>query len=207
MLKIGVLVSGGGTNLQVVIDAIEAGKINAEIVTVVSSKKDAYALERAKKYNIETLWISKKQFDSFEKYEDTLIEHFKSRNVGLIIFAGFMIVLSGRFTDAFKNKIINIHPSLIPSFCGSGFYGIKVHKAALEKGVKVTGATVHFVDSGADTGPIIIQKAVEVKDGDTPEILQKRVMEQAEWMILPEAVDLFAKGKLVVENNIVRRVD
>ncbi len=207
MLKIGVLVSGGGTNLQVVIDAIEAGKINAEIVTVVSSKKDAYALERAKKYNIETLWISKKQFDSFEKYEDTLIEHFKSRNVGLIIFAGFMIVLSGRFTDAFKNKIINIHPSLIPSFCGSGFYGIKVHKAALEKGVKVTGATVHFVDSGADTGPIIIQKAVEVKDGDTPEILQKRVMEQAEWIILPEAVDLFAKGKLVVENNIVRRVD
>lgn len=207
MLKIGVLVSGGGTNLQAVIDAIEAGKINAEIVTVVSSKKDAYALERAKKYNIETLWISKKQFDSFEKYEDTLIEHFKSRNVGLIIFAGFMIVLSGRFTDAFKNKIINIHPSLIPSFCGSGFYGIKVHKAALEKGVKVTGATVHFVDSGADTGPIIIQKAVEVKDGDTPEILQKRVMEQAEWIILPEAVDLFAKGKLVVENNIVRRVD
>ena len=207
MLKIGVLVSGGGTNLQVVIDAIEAGKINAEIVTVVSSKKDAYALERAKKYNIETLWISKKQFDSFEKYEDTLIEHFKSRNVGLIIFAGFMIVLSGRFTDAFKNKIINIHPSLIPTFCGSGFYGIKVHKAALEKGVKVTGATVHFVDSGADTGPIIIQKAVEVKDGDTPEILQKRVMEQAEWIILPEAVDLFAKGKLVVENNIVRRVD
>ncbi len=207
MLKIGVLVSGGGTNLQAVIDAIEAGKINAEIVTVVSSKKDAYALERAKKYNIETLWISKKQFDSFEKYEDTLIEHFKSRNVGLIIFAGFMIVLSGRFTDAFKNKIINIHPSLIPSFCGSGFYGIKVHKAALEKGVKVTGATVHFVASGADTGPIIIQKAVEVKDGDTPEILQKRVMEQAEWIILPEAVDLFAKGKLVVENNIVRRVD
>lgn len=207
MLKIGVLVSGGGTNMQAVIDAIEAGKINAEIVTVVSSKKDAYALERAKKHNIETVWISRKQFDFYDEYEDALIEHFKSRNVGLIVLAGFLVVLGSKFVNAFKNKIINIHPSLIPSFCGKGFYGLKVHEAALEKGVKITGATVHFVDSGADTGPIITQKAVEVKDTDTPEILQKRVMEQAEWIILPEAIGLFADGKLVVENNIVRRVD
>ncbi len=207
MLKIGVLVSGGGTNLQAIIDAIEAGGINAEIVTVVSNRKDAYALERAKKHNIEACWISKKQFNSFDEYEDALIEHFKSRNVGLIVLAGFMVILTAKFTDTFKNKIMNIHPSLIPSFCGEGFYGLKVHEAALAKGVKVTGATVHFVDSGADTGPIILQKAVEVKDGDTPEILQKRVMEQAEWKLFPEAIKLFADGKLIVEDNIVRRVD
>lgn len=207
MLKIGVLVSGGGTNLQAIIDAIDAGKINGEIVAVVSNRKDAYALERAKRHNIETAWISKKQFASFDEYEDALIEYFKAKNVGLVIFAGFMVILTSKFADAFKNKIINIHPSLIPSFCGKGFYGLKVHEAALAKGVKVTGATVHFVDSGADTGPIILQKAVEVKEGDTPEILQKRVMEQAEWVIFPEAVRLFAEEKLVVENNIVRRVD
>ncbi len=207
MLKIGVLVSGGGTNLQAILDAIDSGKINGEIVSVVSSRKDAYALERAKKHNIEAVWISKTQFESFDEYEDALISHFKSKNAGLIIFAGFMVILSSKFTDAFKNKIMNIHPSLIPSFCGKGFYGLKVHDAALKKGVKVTGATVHFVDSGADTGPIILQKAVEVKDGDTPEILQKRVMEQAEWIIFPEAVKLFAEGKITVDNNIVRRVD
>ncbi len=207
MLKIGVLVSGGGTNLQAIIDAIDAGKINGEIVAVVSNRKDAYALERAKKHNIETAWISKKQFVSFDEYEDALIDYFKAKNVGLVIFAGFMVILTSKFADAFKNKIINIHPSLIPSFCGKGFYGLKVHEAALAKGVKVTGATVHFVDSEADTGPIILQKAVEVKEGDTPEILQKRVMEQAEWVIFPEAVRLFAEEKLVVENNIVRRVD
>ena len=207
MLKIGALVSGGGTNLQAIMDAVDSGGIDGKIVTVVSNRKDAYALERAKKNNIETAWISKKQFSSLDEYEDALIEHFKSRDVGLIVFAGFMVILTSKFTDAFKNKIINIHPSLIPSFCGQGFYGLKVHEAALEKGVKVTGATVHFVDSGADTGPIIAQKAVEVEEGDTPEILQKRVMEQAEWIIFPEAVRLFAEGKLIVENNIVRRVE
>lgn len=208
MLKIGVLVSGGGTNLQAIINSIESGFIdNAEIVTVVSNKKDAYALERAKKHNIETAWISKKQFSNNDEYQDALIEHFKSKNVGLVVMAGFMVILGSKFINAFENKIINIHPSLIPSFCGEGFYGLKVHEAALAKGVKVTGATVHFVDSGADTGPIILQKPVLVKDGDTPEVLQKRVMEEAEWVIFPEAIKLFADGKLVVENNIVRRVD
>jgi len=207
MLKIGVLVSGGGTNLQAVIDAIEAGHIDAQIAAVVSSRSDAFALERAKKHNIDAVCISKKQFRSSDEYENALIEYFKSKNVGLILFAGFMVILTSRFIDAFKNKIINIHPSLIPSFCGKGFYGLKVHEAALKKGVKITGATVHFVDSGADTGPIIIQKAVEVRDGDTPEILQKRVMEEAEWVIFPEAVKLFSEGKLFIENNIVRRAE
>ena len=207
MFKIGALASGGGTNLQAILDAVELGKINGEVVSVVSNKKDAFALERAKKHNVEAVYMSRKLFKSFDEYEDALISHFKSRNVDLIILAGFMVILSAKFAEAFKNKIINIHPSLIPSFCGKGFYGLKVHEAVLEKGVKLTGATVHFVDSTADTGPIILQKAVEVKDGDTPEILQKRVMEEAEWIIFPEAVRLFAEGKIVIDNNIVRRVD
>ncbi len=207
MFKIGALASGGGTNLQAILDAVELGKINGEVVSVVSNKKDAFALERAKKHNVEAVYMSRKLFKSFDEYEDALISHFKSRNVDLIILAGFMVILSAKFTDAFKNKIMNIHPSLIPSFCGKGFYGLKVHEAVLEKGVKLTGATVHFVDSTADTGPIILQKAVEVKDGDTPEVLQKRVMEEAEWIIFPEAVRLFAEGKIVIDNNIVRRVD
>ena len=207
MFKIGALVSGGGTNLQAILDAVELGKINGEVVSVVSNKKDALALERAKKHNVEAVYMSRKLFKSFDEYEDALISHFKSRNVDLIILAGFMVILSAKFAEAFKNKIMNIHPSLIPSFCGKGFYGLKVHEAVLEKGVKLTGATVHFVDSTADTGPIILQKAVEVKDGDTPEILQKRVMEEAEWIIFPEAVRLFAEGKIVIDNNIVRRVD
>lgn len=207
MFKIGALASGGGTNLQAILDAVELGKINGEVVSVVSNKKDAFALERAKKHNVEAVYMSRKLFKSFDEYEDALISHFKSRNVDLIILAGFMVILSAKFTEAFKNKIMNIHPSLIPSFCGKGFYGLKVHEAVLEKGVKLTGATVHFVDSTADTGPIILQKAVEVKDGDTPEILQKRVMEEAEWIIFPEAVRLFAEGKIVIDNNIVRRVD
>ncbi len=207
MFKIGALASGGGTNLQAILDAVELGKINGEVVSVVSNKKDAFALERAKKHNVEAVYMSRKLFKSFDEYEDALISHFKSRNVDLIILAGFMVILSAKFAEAFKNKIMNIHPSLIPSFCGKGFYGLKVHEAVLEKGVKLTGATVHFVDSTADTGPIILQKAVEVKDGDTPEILQKRVMEEAEWIIFPEAVRLFAEGKIVIDNNIVRRVD
>ncbi len=207
MFKIGALVSGGGTNLQAILDAIDSGMIKGEVVSVVSNRKNAYALERAKKHNIEAVHISKTQYESFDEYEDALISHFKSRNVDLIIFAGFMVILSAKFSEAFKNKIMNIHPSLIPSFCGKGFYGLKVHEAVLEKGVKLTGATVHFVDSTADTGPIILQKAVEVKDDDTPETLQKRVMEEAEWIIFPEAVKLFAERKIVVDNNIVRRVD
>ncbi len=207
MLKIGVLVSGGGTNMQAVIDAIKKGSINAEIVTVVSSRPSAYALKRAAENNIEAVCISKKFFDSADEYENALIRHFKERNVGLILFAGFMVILSEKFAESFKNKIINIHPSLIPAFCGKGYYGLKVHEAVLSKGVKVTGATVHFVDGGADTGPIILQKAVEVKDDDTPESLQKRVMEQAEWIIFPEAVRLFADNELKIENNIVRRAE
>lgn len=207
MLKIGVLVSGGGTNLQAIIDAIEAGSINAEIVSVVSNKKDAYALERAKKHGIEGTFISRKDAGSIENYGEILIKHFMEKQVDLILLAGFMLILSENFINTFKNRIMNIHPALIPSFCGKGYYGLKVHEEVLKKGVKITGATVHFVTAEADAGPIILQKAVEVQDGDTPEVLQKRVMEQAEWVIYPEAVRLFAENKLKVTDNIVRRVD
>ena len=207
MLKIGALVSGGGTNLQAIIDNIENGSINAEIVTVVSNKSKAYALERAKNHGIDAVFISKKEAGSQEAYEDKLIEHFKSKGAELILMAGFMSILTERFVNAFENRIMNIHPALIPSFCGEGYYGLKVHEEALKKGVKVTGATVHFVTKEADAGPIIIQKAVEVKDDDTAEVLQKRVMEEAEWIIYPEAVRLFAENKLKIENNIVRRLD
>lgn len=197
MLKIGVLVSGGGTNLQAIINKIEDGYIqNCKIVSVVSNKKDAYALERAKKYNIETAVISKKDYDSKELYDEALITHFKTKQVDLIVLAGFMVVLGQKFIQAYQNKIINIHPSLIPSFCGNGFYGIKVHEAALNRGVKVTGATVHIVDEGTDTGPILLQKAVNVNDNDTPETLQKRVMEEAEWIIYPRAIKMIAEGEI-----------
>lgn len=206
MLKIGVLVSGGGTNLQAIIDAIENGNINAKIVTVISNRSKAYALERARNKNIDAVFISAKQAGSKEAFEEKIISHLKEKQVDLVVMAGFMVILSSKFISEFKNKIINIHPSLIPSFCGEGYYGLKVHEEALKKGVKVTGATVHFVDEGADTGPIILQKAVEVKDDDTPEILQKRVMEEAEWKIFPEAIGLYADNKLIVENNIVRRI-
>lgn len=197
MLKIGVLVSGGGTNLQAIINKIEDGYIqNCKIVSVVSNKKDAYALERAKKYNIETAVISKKDYDNKELYDEALINHFKAKQVDLIVLAGFMVVLGQKFIQAYQNKIINIHPSLIPSFCGNGFYGIKVHEAALNRGVKVTGATVHIVDEGTDTGPILLQKAVNVNDNDTPETLQKRVMEEAEWIIYPKAIKMIAEGEI-----------
>lgn len=197
MLKIGVLVSGGGTNLQAIIDKIQDGYItNAKIVSVVSSKEGAYALERAKKYSIETAVISPKQFSDREDFSKALIEHFNKKEADLIILAGFMTVLSENFIHAFSNRIINIHPSLIPSFCGKGFYGLKVHQAALAKGVKVTGATVHFVDEGTDTGKILMQRAVYVKEDDTPETLQKRVMEEAEWVIFPETVKQIAEGKI-----------
>ncbi len=207
MLKIGVLVSGGGTNFQAIVDSIESGYIkDAEIVTLISSNPNAYALERAKKHNIEGVCIRKKDFENSSLYEKALIEHFESRGVGLVIMAGFMVVIGSDFINAFRNKIMNIHPSLIPSFCGNGFYGLKVHEAALKKGVKVTGATVHFVTEETDAGPIILQKAVYINDDDTPESLQKRVMEEAEWEIFPEAIRLFAEGKIEIVGNNVRRI-
>lgn len=196
-MKIAVLVSGGGTNLQAIIDAIDSGKItNTEIALVISNKESAYALERAKDAGIEGKFISPKQFESREDYSKAMIETIKGAGCELVVLAGFLVVLSESFVNAFEGKIINIHPSLIPSFCGDGFYGLKVHEKALERGVKVTGATVHFVDSGTDTGPIIYQKAVYIEPGDTPEVLQKRVMEQAEWIILPQAIDDIANGRI-----------
>ena len=204
MLKIGVLVSGGGTNLQAIMDAIETQGINAEIVSVVSSNPKAYALERAAKKGIEAICMRKRDYADAKAYDLALAEHFKSRGVGLVVLAGFMTILGEDFVNAFENKIMNIHPALIPSFCGDGFYGLHVHEAVLEKGVKLTGATVHFVSPITDGGPIILQKAVEVMDDDTPEVLQKRVMEQAEWKIFPEAIRLFAEGKLEVVGNKVR---
>lgn len=195
MLKLAVLVSGGGTNLQAIIDAIDSGKIkNAEIALVISNKEGAYALERANKAGIKSLYISKKQFSDVEEYSKAMTDAIKAEGVGLVVLAGFLVVLPESFVNNFVGKIINIHPSLIPSFCGDGFYGLKVHEAALARGVKVTGATVHYVDDGTDTGPIIAQKAVYIQDGDTPEILQKRVMEEAEWILLPEVINKIANS-------------
>ncbi|MDF2524248.1 MAG: phosphoribosylglycinamide formyltransferase [Clostridiales bacterium] len=205
MLKIGVLVSGGGTNLQTIIDGIKSGYIqNSEIATIVSSKAGVYALERAMKHDIPARVISRKSYSSIEEYDDALIEHFTRNEVELVVMAGFLSILGGRFIKKFERKIINIHPSLIPSFCGKGYYGIIPHQKALDYGVKVTGATVHFVELEADTGPIILQKAVEISSEDTPESLQKKVMEQVEWKILPEAVRLFAEGRLKIEGRKVR---
>ena len=195
MLRVGVLASGGGTNLQAIIDAVKSGDItNASIEVVISNKKDAYALTRAKENGIAAESVCIKDFESREKFNDALIEKIDSYNLDLIVLAGFLVVLPPELIAKYRNRIINIHPSLIPSFCGNGFYGLHVHEKALERGVKVTGATVHFVDEGTDTGPIIYQKAVEVLPGDTPEILQKRVMEQAEWKILPKAINDIANG-------------
>lgn len=197
MLKIGVLVSGGGTNLQAIIDAIESGKItNAKIVTVVASNTKAYAIERAKTHNIPSVVISRKAFKTQEEHDAVLCEHMKNCGVDLIVMAGYLSIVGERLVKEYHNKIINIHPSLIPSFCGQGFYGLKVHEAALERGVKITGATVHIVNEICDGGPILLQKAVEIEDGDTAEILQKRVMEQAEWHILPKAIDMIANNKI-----------
>ena len=207
MLKIGVLVSGGGTNFQAIVDSIENGYIkNAKIVTLVSSNPNAYALERAKNHNIEGVCIRKKDFENSELYEKALVEHFNTREVDLVIMAGFMVVIGPYFINAFRDRIMNIHPSLIPSFCGNGYYGLKVHEAVLEKGVKVTGATVHFVTEETDAGPIILQKAVYIDEYDTPESLQKKVMVEAEWEIFPEAIKLFSEGKIKVCGNKVRRV-
>ena len=204
MLNLAVLVSGGGTNLQAIIDAVEAGTLTGvKIVKVISNKEGAYALERAKKHGIEAACISPKSFASRDEYFKRMEEAIKDSGADLIVLAGFLVVLSDSFVKAFAGKIINIHPSLIPSFCGDGFYGLKVHEEALKRGVKVTGATVHFVDEGTDTGPIIIQKAVYIENDDTPEVLQKRVMEQAEWIILPKAIQAIADGRVHIKGSCV----
>ncbi|MBD5137188.1 MAG: phosphoribosylglycinamide formyltransferase [Lachnospiraceae bacterium] len=208
MLSIGVLVSGGGTNLQAVIDALNSGKItNARIEVVISNNKNAYALERARNNDIEALCISPKDFDDRSHFNQALINKLDEYNLDLIVLAGCMVVLPAELIQKYRNRIINIHPSLIPSFCGKGYYGLHVHEEVLARGVRITGATVHFVDEGTDTGPIILQKAVEVKYDDTPEILQKRVMEQAEWQIMPEAIDLIANGRISVEDGKVKIAD
>ncbi|MCD8398301.1 MAG: phosphoribosylglycinamide formyltransferase [Lachnospiraceae bacterium] len=204
MLKLAVMVSGGGTNLQAILDAIDAGKVtNAQVVRVISNSTKAYALERAKKTGIATACITRKQYPNPEQFDQALLTLLQEAGADLVVLAGCLVVIPQCVVDAFPNRIINIHPALIPSFCGTGYYGLKVHEQALARGVKVTGATVHFVDGGTDTGPIILQKAVEVKQGDTPEALQRRVMEQAEWVILPQAIHLIANGKVQVENGRV----
>ena len=195
MLKVLVLVSGGGTNLQAIIDSVDNGVIrNAQIVGVISNNAGAYALERAAKHNIPAECISPKNFPDRAAFNDALLSGVKKYEPDLIVLAGFLVAIPPEMVAAYPERIINIHPSLIPSFCGKGYYGLKVHEAALARGVKVTGATVHFVDEGTDTGRIILQKPVEVLDGDTPQILQKRVMEQAEWIILPKAIDMIANS-------------
>ena len=202
MLKIAVLVSGGGTNLQAIIDKIAEGVItNTEIAVVISNNKNAYALERAKQAGIEAVCVSPKDYENREQFNQEFLKTLDSYQVDLVVLAGFLVVIPPAMIQKYENRIINIHPSLIPSFCGTGYYGLKVHEGALARGVKVTGATVHFVDEGTDTGPIILQKAVEVQNGDTPEILQRRVMEQAEWEILPRAIRLIANGKVTVKDK------
>ena len=201
-LRVLVMVSGGGTNLQAIIDRVKDGTItNTEIVGVISNNKNAYALTRAEENRISSLCISPKDFETREIFNGKLLEAVESFEPDLVVLAGFLVVIPPEMIRKYENRMINIHPSLIPSFCGKGYYGLKVHEAALARGVKVVGATVHFVDEGTDTGPIILQKAVEVQQGDTPEVLQRRVMEQAEWKILPRAIDLIANGKVRVEDH------
>lgn len=204
MIKLAVCVSGGGTNLQAIIDAIDSGRItNARIEVVISNNANAYALERADRNGIKNICISPKNFDTREAFNDAFLKELDSYNVDLVVLAGFLVVIPPEMIKKYRNRIINIHPSLIPSFCGTGYYGLKVHEGVLSRGVKVTGATCHFVDEGTDTGPIILQKAVEVEQDDTPEVLQRRVMEQAEWIIMPKAIDLIANGKITVEDGKV----
>lgn len=205
MLKLAVCVSGGGTNLQAIMDAIDNGTItNASIEVVISNNPNAYALERARNHGIKGVCISPKTYATREEFNEDFLRQLDSYHVDLVVLAGFLVVLPEKMIQAYHNRIINIHPSLIPSFCGKGFYGLKVHEGVLERGVKVTGATCHFVDEGTDTGPIILQKAVEVLADDTPKTLQKRVMEQAEWVIMPQAIDLIANGKVkIVDNKVV----
>lgn len=202
MLKIAVCVSGGGTNLQAIMDSIASGGIrDTEISVVISNNPNAYALERAAKNGIPSVCISPKDYADRESFHQALLEQLVSSEVDLVVLAGFLVVVPQIVIQAFRNRIINIHPSLIPSFCGTGYYGLKVHEGVLSRGVKVTGATVHFVDEGTDTGPILLQKAVMVKQGDTPKELQQRVMEEAEWIILPKAIDLIAQGKVTVRDG------
>lgn len=195
MLRVGVMVSGGGTNLQAILDAVEEGRItNVEIEVVISNNPGAYALERAKNHGIEAVCMSPKDYETRDDFNRAFLEKVDEYHLDLIVLAGFLVKIPEAMVEKYEHRIINIHPSLIPSFCGVGYYGMKVHEAALARGVKVTGATVHYVDGGMDTGPIILQKAVEVQENDTPELLQRRVMEQAEWVILPKAIDMIANG-------------
>lgn len=203
--KIAVFVSGGGTNLQALIDAEKAGELaNGKITLVVASKPGVYALERAAKADIPTVVLARRDYDSIAAYTKALTDTVVSAGIDLIVLAGFMTIIDQQLYDRYPNRILNVHPALIPSFCGKGFYGLHVHEAALSKGVKVSGATVHFVTPECDAGPIVLQKAVAVEDDDTPETLQKRIMEQAEWKILPEAVRLFCEGKITVDGNVVK---
>ena len=197
MLKVGVLVSGGGTNLQAILDAIDEGRVtNAAVEVVISNNPGAFALKRAGNHKIPAVCVSPKSFVSREAFNQALLETVDSYGLDLIVLAGFLVKVPELMIEKYRNRIINIHPSLIPSFCGVGYYGLKVHEAALKRGVKLTGATVHFVDEGMDSGPILLQKAVEVLPGDTPEILQRRVMEEAEWQLLPQAIDMIANGRV-----------
>lgn len=191
------MVSGGGTNLQAILDAIDSKKIrNAAVVAVISNNRNAYALERARNHGIEAVCVSPKDYETRAQFNEALLARVDEYRLDLIVLAGFLVAIPAAMIQKYPNRIINIHPSLIPSFCGVGYYGLKVHEAALKRGVKITGATVHFVDEGTDTGPILLQKAVEVKPGDTPEILQRRVMEEAEWILLPKAIDMIANGEI-----------
>lgn len=208
MLKTAVCVSGGGTNLQAILDSVDSGVItNTEISLVISNKPGAYALERAAKKNIPSKVIVPKEYESREAFGEVLIDTLREAEIDLVVLAGYLVILPENFVKAYEGKIINIHPSLIPSHCGPGYYGLKVHESVLARGNKVTGATVHFVDEGTDSGPIIAQKAVEVDPSDTPETLQKRVMEQAEWKILPQAINWIANGKIKIVDNLVRFTD
>ena len=201
-LRVVVMVSGGGTNLQAIIDSVKDGTItNTQIVGVISNNKNAYALKRAEENDIPSVCVSPKDFETRDIFNEKLLESVDSYEPDLVVLAGFLVVIPPEMIKKYENRMINIHPSLIPSFCGKGYYGLKVHEAALARGVKVVGATVHFVDEGTDTGPIILQKAVEVQQDDTPEVLQRRVMEQAEWKILPKAIDLIANGKVRVDDH------
>ena len=203
MLRVGVLVSGGGTNLQAILDAMDSGRIkNVQVEVVISNNAGAYALERARAKGIVALCVSPKSFASREAFNEALLETVDRYSLDLIVLAGFLVTIPPAMIQKYRNRIINVHPSLIPSFCGVGYYGLKVHEAALARGVKVTGATVHFVDEGVDSGPILLQRAVDVLPGDDPKTLQRRVMEQAEWIILPEAIDRIAKGEIAIGTEV-----
>ena len=202
MLRVVVCVSGGGTNLQAIIDALKSGKIrDAQIVRVISNNKNAYALTRAKDAGIEGVCVSPRDYENRERFNEALLECLKEADPDLIVLAGFMVAVPANVIEAYRGRIINIHPALIPSFCGKGYYGLHVHEKVLQRGAKVTGATVHFVDEDLDHGPILLQKAVEVREGDTPEVLQRRVMEEAEWILLPEAISLIAQGRVTIDGN------